>query len=385
MKTNSKSLVIWPDASYNPETFLSIVAAADSDVAVRLLADRFQAEAYLKDAAEPRLFLFYMPPIPALCQLLAEGTAPAAALQIWRERALDQLKVLRRHRGKVTAISTAQMAAYPKAFWDIIGVAAEVQDVVAIEAVDPVFELLALTALSQDVVAKNLCDELSVSSVDLSSGKERRRLELDVVFEKYQNLVSEAEKHAAIDQKAVSDELDRLHETINVQQESINRLNEKILSLQEVVDTQEVEKNTFLESDKADKAKKQEAYNSLLIENDILHRQLAHMQEEVNRYYAELSSQVKKNHIQREEYDKRIFQLNQGIESFQSQIKDAAEGKNILLGQIQSLHDIHVELEAYYHVAQELEEDISRIRNSWSYRMTAPLRWFRKASDRKAQ
>lgn len=440
------SRALWMEADYDSEVVSSVVEMVGTEADIRIFTEFSQVEAYLKEAIKPRLYLLYAPPVPVLCQAMARGETPKSTLAAWRERASAQLRVLRRHRGKVTAISMAQIALYPQAFLERVGISADKPSIVDAPVTDPVLELFAVTALTQDVVAKGLNDELSVSAVDLSAGESIADFAVDAIFQQYHNLVgmaAEGKISRHEDQIASTEELGHLHDAIEAQTNSIALLIEQIELLQEITENQDAEHEStkdvlkrkqkemegyfgelqieksrtlkLVETNKAlsenifnleqssqtlveqlssmkDENKRfseanvanQKAIGTLNKETDLLRQQLVHMQAEVNRYYEELSVQIDLNRKQREEYEKRLHQLNQGIESYQKQLDEAEGGKNLLLEQIQSLHDVRNELEAYYEASQNLEEELIRIRASWSYKLTAPLRWLRRASGKKA-
>jgi hypothetical protein len=165
--------------------------AADGEGANLQPACLAALEGVASDEAGPRILLLYDPPVPALCVMMAAGTAPGEALREWSEAARALLALVRRHRRRLILATTAALAERPEAVLAAAGLDA-LPDSPAAELLapppagaDPVLRFLAAEVLRGDPAAQDLAGELEARAAFPESGAAGAATDLNDVFAHY--------------------------------------------------------------------------------------------------------------------------------------------------------------------------------------------------------
>lgn len=293
--------------------------------------------------AMPATLLLYLAPREVLCRAMTDGIAPAAALEAWRSDARALLALSRRDRRRVRLAEIGAARANPAAFAAALGLDAA-PDPAPPDPRDALLDLLAGQTLAGDATTRAMAAELEAASLDLTGGTGGASPDPEEAFRSLTDL---------------------RQETVLLRQQ--NR------SMRE-------EMETLAEG----RAQDAETARRAALETELLQAQNRSMQEEMET--------LARGRLQLEQ---RLAQLNQGLESYQSQVGDlrdrqAALGRRLaekeqgLLDagrQIRDLEAYGAELRRAIARGQQeraaAEAELQRLLASRAWRLTAPLRRIR--------
>ena len=313
---------------------------------------------WLAEHPKAHVLLLVASPSAAVARRLQEGSAPKTALADWMASAQDVLDVIRSQRRRISLMFAEPALAAPQAFVALLSRRLQVP----LQEVSPdqqlpdlpsaLLRLMAENAIWQSADARNIAAELEANALPLADSELSRVPAIDEVFAEYRN---------SIDRKArAAQELREENELLLEQLQRVQQKMEAFSAEKRAID-QELS-----------------AVEEIKEENELLLSQLHRVQEE-------LESQFLKTKAAEEKL--AAAEKTIATAATDAQLKDLQEENDLLL---QQLHHVQEELERYYlqsmqpqgqpwQYGAQLEaahENIRAIYNSYSWRLTWPLRVF---------
>ena len=234
---------------------------------------------WLAEHPKAHVLLLMALPSVAVARRLQEGGAPKTALADWVESAQGVLKVIRRKRRRITLMFAEPALAAPQAFVALLSRRLQVQ----LQTVTPeqqvpdlpsaLLRLMAENAIWQSAEARNIAAELEANALPLVDSELSQVPAIDEVFSEYRN---------SVDRKARA--VQELREQNELLLEQLQRAQQKMEAL---ADEQKAVEERLESSEGKDKSS-QKLYSEikdLQEENELLLQQLHHVQEELERYY----------------------------------------------------------------------------------------------------
>jgi len=313
---------------------------------------------WLDEHPKAHVLLLVALPSVAVARRLQEGSVPKTALADWMASAQDVLDVIRSQRRRISLMFAEPALAEPQAFVELLSRRLQL----TLQAVSPeqqvpdlpsaLLRLMAENAIWQSADARNIAAELEANALPLADSELSQVPAIDQVFTEYRN---------SIDRKARAAQ--ELREENELLLEQLQRVQQKMEAFS-------AEKRAI--------EQQLSAVEELKQENELLLSQLHQVQEE-------LEGQLLKTKAAEE----KLFQAEKvaSTSTNDAQLKDLQEENDLLL---QQLHHVQEELERYYlqsmqpkglpsQYSAQLEaahETIRAIYNSYSWRLTWPLRVF---------
>lgn len=211
---------------------------------------------WLAENADAHLLLLFNSPVTVIARKLANGVAPAEALEQWRNDVESLLALVRRHRRRLSLLPLEGVLESPEAFAKTLGERFGLN----LKRPDPatpdreapraMFRMMAENAIWQSVEARNLAAELDVNALPISPANSQM---LSAVDEAYREFIG-------LETKQTDDDAPELR----------SQLEEKEQELQALRD---------------DKTQTEARVKDLEEENELLLQQLHHVQEELESYY----------------------------------------------------------------------------------------------------
>ncbi|MFU8832795.1 MAG: hypothetical protein ACNA7J_11670 [Wenzhouxiangella sp.] len=211
---------------------------------------------WLANNADAHLLLLFNGPVMMIARSMADGVAPAEALERWRNDVEDVLAVVRRNRRRLTLLPLDQALESPETFTKILGerfgvkLRTPVSTAQTVEAPRAMFRIMAENTIWQSVEARNLAAELDVNALPISPPANQT---LSAVDEAYRQFM-ESEMVTA-------------------------------LSQQQHTSAQPGESEQELQALRDEKKPTEARIQDLEEENELLLQQLHHVQEELESYY----------------------------------------------------------------------------------------------------
>ncbi len=327
-----------------------------------------------------------------VARAIEQGTPPISALSQWQQEVREILALQRRNRSRTIVLDANSVQHFPDRAAAAIGLQAP-PHVPAEEAtqkdgpdpIDPTCILLARLCLKEDPSAQRLAEELSAAMLDLGGGKSPPTFDADGLFSLYLESRQRAEKGWQARIEALEQETAASHLALQSEIQALNlRLSESAAELEEFRQKYD-ETAQALDSERAARAELEtelgelhaalsERVASLNQLKDVLAKRETELAEARKAHEAErllerekldiLQKELSEAHAEKDRtvylLEQRLKQLNQGLEVLQDQIRDLRD-KEAVLAEVQA------------ELARSREE-IERIFNSRSMRLTAPLR-----------
>ena len=240
-----------------------------------------QAVTDLLADAQAHMLASYPSPAPVIAAAIASGDQPASAVEQWLNDVQPLLKAFRRARKKILLVEHAAAVAEPSElmrelnqrlhlslYRPVNGAAPDASEL------DPVYALMAESALRQDFTARRTLAELEASSLPLPNATGLDVIDLSATLETYREKAEAPVRKVA----PLKQENGTLLEQSNHLKQENARLLRELSQLQEK-----------LRATPAPVANPREL-DDLKEENDLLLHQLHQVQEELERYYLENQS-----------------------------------------------------------------------------------------------
>ncbi|NDY96289.1 hypothetical protein [Wenzhouxiangella limi] len=313
------------------------------------IGDLAEVSDWMAEHPQGHLLLLMRLPVVAVARRLGEGMAPKTALAQWLESAQPVLAVIRRHRRRVSLLFAEPALADTPALLDTVSQRLQLQlQEVPAQAAAPalpsaVLRMMAENAIWQSSEARNLAAELTATALPLRSAQNILLPAIDQVFAEYR------------------------HSVDTTSRVELEKTRQKLQQVQHKAQTAE----------------------ELKEENELLLTQLHQVQEELQSHFLQAKQSEEKLAQAQKQYDQLRKQLESaGQESGKNDpaLQDLQEENELLL---QQLHHVQEELEHYYLQSTQqaspwqdtaelhaAHDTIRAIYNSYSWRLTRPLRWF---------
>jgi len=219
---------------------------------------------WLAGNPDAHLLLLFNAHVPLIARNMAEGLPPGQALDRWLADAQAILKIVRRHRRRLTLLPLEGVLADPAGFMDIlgqrlgIGLAPVARHDGGAAAPGALFRMMAGSAVWQSTEARDVAAELEANALPMPPAPGIALPMVDEVYREFSQTIEQARER----EEAYKVELRNMHQT------------------------EEIDKNQQLQERNDETMAQNEArFRDLQEENELLLQQLQHVQEELESYY----------------------------------------------------------------------------------------------------
>lgn len=406
----ARHLIVW---AAEAEVAAPIVAELRQGGELELLEELAEVPANPTDWPDAGILLLYLSPAETLCRAMRAGLEPSSAIADWQLQAQQILTLNRRNRRRVQLLDIGMVRAHPAEFRRHFQLAGG-GTMEPLPQQDEILMLIARQLLLGDSQVKRLSNELDAISLMFGSDSGGEGAELDIVFREYGRLREMLEEADA--QSARHLELET--ELAQAQEQLVGGRREWEATLAAArAEGQQAQREAELFQDRAGAA--QDELEALTRRRQELERELELVKTESQRATREgellqaqalfMKQELEQSVVEREQLEQRLQQLSQGMESYQAQLagleaerlalqRRAGEKERSLSAAGVSLRDMEAQLDHVRHALagveakwkeaarmaeerQELLEETDRethkLLSSKSFRLTAPLRFFR--------
>ena len=234
---------------------------------------------WLAEHPKAHVLLLVALPSVAVARRLQEGSAPKTALADWMASAQDVLDVIRSQRRRISLMFAEPALAAPQAFVELLSRRLQL----TLQAVSPeqqvpdlpsaLLRLMAENAIWQSADARNIAAELEANALPLADSELSQVPAIDQVFTEYRNSIDRKARAA----QELREENELLLEQLQRVQQKMEAFADEKKALAGRLKSVEVEEKSS--------QKLAAEIKDLQEENDLLLQQLHHVQEELERYY----------------------------------------------------------------------------------------------------
>ncbi len=361
-QTAKTPLIVW---SADPNASTALAQALGLN-----LLDTLPAPETIETGAQaPEMLLLCASPVRFLCQAMAQGTAPAAALERWIDLAHAVLAVNRRNRRRVHIVDMALALRDPAQVLARFGAGTGDKPLLETEsepATDPVLALLAQRCLDTNPAARALASELEAVMAD--SGADSGLApedDPDAVFQAWRDAGSAGQQ--------ASQEAGLLRTQLSLMQEESDLVQAQGRAAE--AELQGLSENALLQEQRL--AQMSEGMASFQVQVDQQQAEKAHMAAKLGEKEAALSAageMLRGLEMQAGELNAALGRSNAALD----QSNAALDQSNAALDQTRAtLGAVEADRDGIAHHRDGLLGRVQELESSHSYRVTAPLRALR--------
>lgn len=396
-------MLIWHASEYNiTELKILLAGSTKSKASASTLTDLDAVSKTLAKNPETQLILLYRPAVETVCMAMKQGATPGEALKGWIKETRQILTLQRKNRSRTTLFDLEMIRLFPAQFADLVGIPKlDVQEAIAnldsLQTTDPVLFLMAYHSLQTSPAARQISDEIEACAPDLANGAEIPALDVDQVLQAYRDDLQRGRTKQ--DQQKAQNKI--LTEQFEL---SKKELEDNLVQITKVeLNHKKAQKDNLVQVEKLHQEHEQKQLHFQL-QTETLENELTVIYSENNKQKNKIKALLNTEQVltaktgtlnkqldtlkQKEtQLKQRLEQLGAGMDSFQTQLKsktsDLDKKEKELVIKIQELNaKIRENLSAQQN-AKQLHQEVNRLNNSHSMKITAPLRWLFKILGRK--